>query len=202
MFQFFEMRSGERGHESIWAWVNISSSIRSCTWVNLGPPSTDRATAEAVRSSSSLGEKKDKKWSLPLTTAPPWPERRHLQLERRLQPQLTAPWSSAEPSTASTTAIAAFSRCRQTFSSLAFHGDELSLNLVSSCLWFRGLAGLRGFGEGPDRGGRLHGPDAHQEGGKNLAFVPKKELQTFSRVIGDFEYSWFHSWCSVCSMPT
>lgn len=31
-------------------------------------------------------------------------------------------------------------------------------------------AGVGGFGEGTDRGGRLHGPYARQEGGKNLAF--------------------------------
>ena len=48
--------------------------------------------------------------------------------------------------------------------------DELPLNLVSlwSGDWW--AAGVSGFGEGPDRGGRLHGPYAHQEGGKNLAF--------------------------------
>ena len=50
--------------------------------------------------------------------------------------------------------------------------DELPLNLVSlgSGDWW--ATGVGGFGEGPDRGGRLHGPYAHQEGGKNLAFFP------------------------------
>lgn len=45
--------------------------------------------------------------------------------------------------------------------SLAFHCDQLCLNLVffHICnLWF---VGLRGFDEGSDRGGRLHGPHAH-----------------------------------------
>jgi len=34
-------------------------------------------------------------------------------------------------------------------------------------------AGLRGFGEGPDRGRRLHGAYARQEGGRHLAFAQR-----------------------------
>jgi hypothetical protein len=59
---------------------------------------------------------------------------------------------------------------------LDFHGNELSFN--------------HGFGERRMVVG-VCTADAH-EGGKILAFVPKKEFQSFSRIIGDFDYSWFH----------
>jgi hypothetical protein len=48
--------------------------------------------------------------------------------------------------------------------------DDLPLNFVSLGPGDWWAAGVGGFGEGTDRGGRLHGPYARQEGGKNLAF--------------------------------
>ena len=49
-------------------------------------------------------------------------------------------------------------------------GLNLAFFGVSGNWW---AAGLRGFGEGPDRGGRLHGTNARQEGGRHLGFAQR-----------------------------
>jgi hypothetical protein len=45
------------------------------------------------------------------------------------------------------------------------------------------VTGLCSFDEGSNHGGFLRGPNAHQEEGKIHAFVPQKELKTFSRLL-------------------